>query len=137
MTDSPGAVLGAVAGVCFLGITFLPYAILTQSELSVYYGVGPVSPLVLAVFTVVGVIALAAVAQGRTDPAMTTGAALVVGIVVAALSLWWAIEVGGVVGGLSVSAAFENHRWVVVASALLVPIGAAIEAWKILRPQGP
>lgn len=130
-------IVGAIAAGGLILLTFLPYAILTAPELSVYYGVGPVSPVVLTVFAAVAGIALAGVAADRTDPAAAMGAVLVVGVVLTALLLWWSLAVRGVIGGLSVSATFEWHPWVLVGVAAVIPITASWYAGTILRPQGP
>ncbi|MFB6103805.1 MAG: hypothetical protein ABEJ57_01795 [Halobacteriaceae archaeon] len=125
------AALGVVVGIA------IPYAVLSASELSVYYGVGPVSPILLSVVAAVAFVALTGVARDATDPATATGAALVLGLALFGLLAWWAIEVAAVVGGLDVSAAFTYHRWALLALAAIVPIATATHARRILRPQGP
>jgi len=129
--------VGALAALAAILTILAPYAVLASGELAVYYGVGPVSPLVVAVFAAVAAVALLGVARGTADPATTTGAALVLGLTVLALLAWWAFEAGAVVGGLDVAATFDYHRWVLVAVAAVVPLAAAGHAWTVLGPQGP
>lgn len=137
MPRATAPILGVVAAGAVIFLTVIPYAFLTRSELAVYYGVGPVSPVVLSVFAAVALIALAGVAAGRTDAATGTGAAVVVGSVLTGLLLWWAIAAGDVVGGLAITATFDGHRWILVAVASIVPITAGWHAWTVLGPQGP
>lgn len=137
MVASRTALVGALAAVAVVVLTLVPIGLLTSSELSVYYGVGPVSPVVVAIFAGVACITLLAVAYDRTDPATTLGVALVLGIAVTGLLLWWAIETSSVVGGLTVAATFDYHRWAMVAIAAIIPTVAAWDAYRTLRPQGP
>lgn len=137
MVASRTAVLGAVAAVTVIVLTLVPIGVLSSSELAVYYGVGPVSPFVIAVFAGVAGIILLAVAYDRTDPATGTGVSLVLGVAVTGLSAWWAVETSGVVGGLAVAATFEYHRWTVVGVGAVIVAASAGEAWRVLRPQGP
>lgn len=137
MVTSRTAVLGAVAAVTAIVLTLVPIGVLSPSELSVYYGVGPVSPFVVAMFAGVAGITLLAVAYDRTDPATTTGVSLVLGVAVTVLFAWWAVAADGVVGGLAVAATFEYHRWTLVATGVVIAATSAWEAWRVLGPQGP
>jgi hypothetical protein len=104
----------------------LPYAIVeTTSAVGAYYGSGLVSPWIAAVLGLVLLIILAAGRQGRTDPSIAAGAGVAVGAVIVAVSLLWAVTVpNDLVLGLTESTLIEQHRWLVVAVALPIPLGS-------------
>lgn len=130
MTDvrlSP--VLGALANATYAVLVGVPYLLVPAGRaggLGAYYGFGPIDPPVLALFALVGAIAFAGGAAGRTDPSTAAGAALVAGVAVFGLTLLWALAVD--VSSLPVVPGdwIDWHRWVVL---LLSAIPALAGAW--------
>ncbi|MFB6120630.1 MAG: hypothetical protein ABEJ68_05885 [Halobacteriaceae archaeon] len=116
--------VGALACLALLALLAAPYALFDAATVQVYYGVGPVSPLVVALFAGVAFVALGSAAAGRADTATVAGLALVVGVGAVLITLSWALSAAGVTGGLPTSAAFGYHRWGLVAvSAALALAG--------------
>ena len=121
-----GPTVGIVGCVAYLLVLVVPYLIVeTTSAVGAYYGAGDLSPAVAAVFALLTIIVLAAGREGRTDPSLAAGAALVLGVFIVGLSLLWATTVPtSLVLGLTESTLIEHHRWVVVAAAVPIPLGA-------------
>jgi len=122
-----GPTVGIVGCVAYLLVLVAPYLIVeTTSAVGVYYAAGTLSPTITAVFALLAIIVLAAGREGRTDPALAAGGALVLGVFIIGLSLLWATTVPtGLVLGLTESTLIEHHRWVLIAAAVPVPLGAA------------
>jgi len=129
-------VAAAVAACALLALLGLPYGLTDASAVGVYYGVGPVNPLVVAAFAAVAVVALAAGAAGRADPATVSGLGLVVGLGSALVALPWALEAGPVAAGLPVDALFAYHRFAVLAAAGVVAV-ASLAASPLASAKGP
>lgn len=130
--------LGVVGCLAVLVLVGLPYLVTGRGAVSVYYDAGAVSPAFLSLPAVVAAVALLAGARDRSDPAVVAGVAVVLGALMALLALAWAVGVSpGVVGGLTTEAAFEYHRWALVAAGLGV---AGASAWYarlvVSRPGG-
>jgi len=122
-----GPTVGIVGCVAYLLVLVVPYLIVeTTTAVGAYYGAGALSPAVAAVFALLAIIVLAAGREGRTDPSLAAGAALVLGVFIVGLSLVWATTVPvSLVLGLTESTLIEQHRWAVVAAAVPIPLGAA------------
>ena len=134
MDDLRTAPTVAIAGcLAYLLVLAVPYLIVeTTSAVGAYYGSGALTPVVPGVFALVGVILFAAGREGRTDPSVAAGAGLVLGLFVLGLSVLWAATVPvSLVLGLTESTLIEHHRWVVVAVAIPIPLGAAWFAWAL------
>jgi hypothetical protein len=134
MDDLRTAPTVAIAGcLAYLLVLAVPYLIVeTTSAVGAYYGSGALTPVVPGVFALVGVILFAAGREGRTDPGVAAGAGLVLGLFVLGLSVLWAATVPvSLVLGLTESTLIEHHRWVVVAVAIPIPLGAAWFAWAL------
>lgn len=136
-TARTAAATGAAACLALFGLLALPYLLFGAGEVGVYYGAGPLSPAGVALFAGVALVALASAAAGRTDVPLVAGLAVVVGVAAAAITLPWALAAGSVVGGLPTSAAFDYHRWAVVAAALLLLAAAATLSLSAFDPKGP
>jgi hypothetical protein len=123
-------VLFAAAAAFLVGAT---YALLDPTAVGPYFAAGPASPLVVALFALVGVVVLAAGAAERSDPALMAGAALVLGAVSAGLAWWWALSVSpSLVGGLTDAASFDYHRWTVALAATGLLAASAAYARAVL-----
>lgn len=118
MSGRTPAWLGLFMSLVFLGLLAVPYLLIDGSEVSVYYGVGPVSPLYLAVLPVVTVVALLGGARGRSDPITAAGAGLAVSTLLGVLVAMWALEASTVVGGIAVDATFDRHRFALLGAAI-------------------
>ncbi|MFC4549337.1 MULTISPECIES: DUF7548 family protein [Halorussus] len=125
-TRAPTA--GILAAVAVLAAVVAPYFLISATNVAVYYGSPTFVPvhLVVGLFSLVAVIVFAAGRNGRTDPPTAAGAAVVLGGFMVVLSLWWAVAVGDLVGSLTAEAAFDYHRWVLLATTVAV---AACAAW--------
>lgn len=117
------APLVGIAG-CLVTLLALvaPYLALDAGAVGTYYGTGAINPLVGGLFCTVTIIVFAAGQRKRTDPATAAGVALVFGLLVAGISLVWAVTVPvGVVFQLSAPSIIEFHRWVLVAVSIVIP----------------
>jgi hypothetical protein len=111
-------IVGCLAVLLALGA---PYVLVEDaSGIGLYYGSGAVNPLLAGLFAAVTFIALAAGREGRSDPAMAAGVALVLGAVVTVIAVAWALTVR-----VDVVAIDTAHRWVVAGVSVFVPAGAA------------
>src|SRR5699024_6911184 len=116
--------LGVVGCLATLVPLAVRYLVVGAGAVGTYYGPGALSPLVAGLFAAVSVIVFAAGRAGRTDPATAAGVALVFGVVVAVISIVWAVTVPeSVVFQLSTTALFEYHRWVLAVCSLVIPAG--------------
>jgi len=129
--------LTLVGALAYLVAATFPYAVANVSEVGVYYGVGPLSPLLLLAPVGIALIAVFSGAKRRSDPATMAGIALVMGVTTALLTALWALPAGSVVGGMaSVSATFAYHRWALLLAACLVAAGGAGYAAAVLGVVG-
>ena len=128
-----GPTVGIVGCLLYLVVLSVPYFIVeTTSAVGAYYGAGILSPAVPAIFALVAIIVLGAGREGRTDPSIAAGAGLVLGLFILGLSLLWATTVPiSLVLGLTESTLIEHHRWLVVAVAVPIPLGAGWFAWAL------
>lgn len=119
--------LGIAASLAVIAALAAPFALAeTAADVWLYYGGGDVNPLVAGLFALVAVIVFAAGREGRTEPDMAAGVALVLGLFVVVLSALWALTVPWeFVTGFSATDLGENHRWLLVAVSLPVPASAA------------
>lgn len=123
--ERPAAGLGLGAAVAVVLLVLVPYAVANPGAIGVYYG-GLVGPPLAGLFAAVAAIGLAGAARERTDPATGAGVVVVLGVLTLALLAPWAAGVSpAVVGGMTTVAAFQYHRWALVAAAaVLVAAGA-------------
>ena len=131
-TIAPAA--GIVAALAVLAAIVAPYFLIGATEVGVYYGVPTPVPvhLVVGLFALVSVIVFAAGRNGRTDPLTAAGATVVFAGFMVLLALWWSIAVGGLVGSLTERAAFDYHRWLLLATTLGVAGAAGWFAIEVL-----
>jgi hypothetical protein len=123
-----------------IALLALPYLVLDGGEISVYYGVGPVSPLYLIVLPAVVAVALTGSLRGRSDAATAAGAGVAISTLLGVFVVLWALAAGDVAGGLTVAPTFAYHRVVLVASTVGLVFLTALFARAALRgavPQGP
>jgi hypothetical protein len=113
--------VGIVGCLAVLLALAAPYLLLEDaSGVALYYGSGAINPLVAGLFALVALIALAAGREDRSDPALSAGVALVLGVAIAAVAIAWALTVR-----VDVVEIDTVHRWVVAAVSPLVPLGSA------------
>lgn len=119
--------VGVVAAVAVVVLLSVPYGVIeSPGAVAAYYGGGAVNPLIAGLFALAAVIVFAAARQGRTDPALAAGTALVLGVFGAAILGLWALTVPlGVVTPFETSPLFEYHRFLTAAVALALPAAAA------------
>ncbi|GAB3016892.1 DUF7548 family protein [Natronobiforma cellulositropha] len=116
---------GIVACLCYLLVVFVPYLALTETEragLETYYSAfGVAGPQFLALLVVVATVLFAAGRELRTEPDYAAGLTLVIGMVLTLLVLVWAVSVPeDVVASIGEVSWLEYHRWVVLATAVLL-----------------
>lgn len=115
--EQAAAGLGIGAALAVVLLVLVPYAIADGRAVGVYYS-GLVGPPLAGLFASVAAIGLAGAARERTDPATGAGVVVVLGVLTLALLAPWAAGVSpSLVGGLTTVAAFEHHRWALVAAA--------------------
>ncbi|WP_132061390.1 DUF7548 family protein [Halorussus amylolyticus] len=132
--DTRAPSVGILASLAVLATVVAPFFLIRPTEAGVYYDAPTLVPvhLVIGVFASVAIIVFAAGRNGRTDPETAAGATVVLGGFVALLALWWAIAVGDIVGSLTENAAFDYHRWVLVAAAFALAGSAGWYAREVL-----
>ncbi|WP_115862611.1 DUF7548 family protein [Halorussus litoreus] len=132
--ETPAPTVGVIAALAVLLAIAVPYAIIDATEAGVYYGAPTFVPvhLLVGLFALVAIIVFAAGRNGRTDPPTAAGATVVLGGFMAAVVLWWAVAVGGLVGSLTEQAAFDYHRWLLLATTLAVAASAGWYARDVL-----
>lgn len=118
--------VGIVACLAVLAGLAAPYLLVSDpGAVGTYYGIGPFNPLFAGLFALVGLVVFAAGRQDRTDPALAAGAALVLGLFGAAMTVAWAASVpGALVFQLGENTLVEYHRAVLVVVTLAVPAAA-------------
>lgn len=110
--------LGVGAAVAIVLLVLLPYAIADPRAVGVYYA-GLVGPPLAGLFAAVAAIAFLGAMRERTDPPTAAGVTVVLGVLTLGLLVPWAAGVSpALVGGMTTVAAFEYHRWALVAGAL-------------------
>jgi|AntRauTorcE11898_2_1112593.scaffolds.fasta_scaffold39998_1 hypothetical protein len=118
--------VGIVASALVLFVLTVPYALVEAgSAVATYYASGAVNPLVVGLFALVALMVFAAGRQGRSPPDLVAGAALVLGLFMAVISLLWAVTVPeSLVQQLSTATILQYHRGALVLTALGVPSSA-------------
>lgn len=121
--------VGIVACLAFVFVLTVPYVVIsTPGAASAYYATGPISPLFAGLFALVAVIVFAAAREGRSDPALSAGAALVFGTFVAAFCLLWlASGPGEVILSLDEPGVewLQYHPYAVAVASLTIPASGA------------
>lgn len=121
--------VGIVGSLLVLVVLALPYAVFDMAAGTtpgLYYSAGAVSPLVAGLFALVTVIFGAAGREDRTDPLLAAGATLALGVFTVLVVALWALTVpADVVAGISESTVGKQHRWILTAVALVVPLSSA------------
>lgn len=118
--ERTAARLGVVAALAVVLLVLVPYALADARAIGVYYG-GLVGPPLAGLFAAVAAIGLLGALRGRTDPPTAAGVAVVLAAITLGLLAPWAAGVSpSLVGGLTTVAAFEHHRWALVAAAAVL-----------------
>lgn len=112
---------GVAACLLVLGVIAVPYLLTDSSTASLYYDSGLLHPFVAGLLAVVLIVVLAAGRQERTDPALAAGIALTLGLFMVLLTVAWALTMRVDIAGASLT----DHRWMLVAVTVTVPVTAA------------
>lgn len=113
--------VGIVGCLAVLLALAAPYVLVENAGgVGTYYGSGAINPLLAGLFAMVTLIALAAGREGRSDPALSVGVALVLGVAIVAVTVAWALT-----ARVDVVAIDTAHRWLVAGVSVLVPAGSA------------
>jgi hypothetical protein len=135
-TETAAPTVGAVASLLLAVVVFAPAVAVTEPNvgLAEYYAAGPVGVSVVGFLGLLSVVVFLAGKQGRTDPATIAGLTLVMGVAMLAFALTWALSLDPtlVFSFPQQYAWIENHRWVVVTVAAIVPMAAAAYARAVL-----
>lgn len=119
--------VGIVGALATALVVLIPYVAVTGEDataVGTYYGSGIVGPNVVGLFAVIALIVFAAGRQGRTEPDTVAGAALVLGLVTFVTAVAWTLTADTSIA-LSTSATWlPTLRWVLVATALVLPASA-------------
>jgi hypothetical protein len=111
-------IAGCLAVLLALGV---PYVLVEEAGgVGLYYGSGAINPLLAGLFAAITLIALAAGREGRSDPALSAGVALVLGVFIAIIAIAWALT-----ARVDVVAIDTAHRWIVAGASVFVPAGSA------------
>ncbi|WP_254838094.1 DUF7548 family protein [Natronomonas marina] len=135
--------LGIVASLSVVGLLLVPYAVVDGTAVGNYYGSGLLSPWVGGLLALVAVVVFAAGREERTEPETAAGIGVGLGLAAFVVAAVWAVTVPAevplqlttdepLVGPLTTGTVLEYHRWVLAATAALVPAAGAWYA-KTLR----
>jgi hypothetical protein len=117
--------VGIVACLAVILVLVIPYLLIDSGAVTIYYSAGVFNPLFAGLFALVSIIIFAAGREDRSDPELSAGVGLVLGVFILGYTALWAITVDiGVVYTLTSVAAFSYHRYVVVLVALIIPLSA-------------
>jgi hypothetical protein len=123
------APLVGIVGCLAVVVTLLaPYLALDPGAVGTYYGTGTINPLVGGLFSAVTSIVFAAGRNERTDPATAAGVSLVFGVLVAGVSLVWALTVPEAVVFQLPTTLLGLHRWVLAIASLVIPASGLWDA---------
>ena len=112
--------VGIVACLAVLAALAAPYVLAdSTANVGLYYSSGAINPLLAGLFALVVLIVFAAGREGRTEPDLAAGAALALGLFTLLIAVAWALTTR-----VDVIAITTSHRWVVVATAALLPVSA-------------
>jgi len=131
MEPRRAASAGAVACALLAVVVAVPYLVVAPTDqpgVGLYYALGAVNPIGVAFVAVVGVVAFAAGARERSDPALVAGLMLAAGLLSLLATVEWALSFGGLrqdVVGTATLELFAAHRWAVVGAAALWAAAAA------------
>ncbi|MFC7232949.1 hypothetical protein ACFQMM_19225 [Saliphagus sp. GCM10025308] len=125
--------LGVVAALAYVFAALAPYVLLEvdTSVLEVYFAAGIAGPNLLSLFALVTVVLFAAGRQARTEPDLVAGVALVLGLVLLAMTALWAVSVPESVAFEAGADWFVYHRWFTTAISAVVPAAAVWYAWTL------
>ena len=124
------AYAGAVACALVAVAVAAPYLLVAPADqpgVGLYYALGAVNPVGVAFVAVVGVVAFAAGARGRSDPVLVAGLTLAAGLLSALATVEWALSFGGLrqdVVGTATRNLLAVHRWAVVGATALWGVAA-------------
>jgi hypothetical protein len=138
MNPRPVAYLGAAACALVAVAVLAPYLVVPAAEqqgIGVYYGLGLVNPVGVALAATVAAVAFAAGAEGRSDPVLVAGLLVVVGVFSLAAAGEWALAfreapLSDVVRKETFDL-FSWHRWAVTGLTALWAASAAGFAWAL------
>ncbi|MFP8955758.1 hypothetical protein ACLI4Y_03445 [Natrialbaceae archaeon A-CW3] len=119
--------LGIVAAVAYVIAAFVPYFVLEAPAgvLEFYYAAGLAGPQVLSLFAFVAIVIFAAGRQQRSEPELVAGLTLILGLVLAVVTLHWAVSVPtNVILEAGDVTWFEYHRWVTLLLAAVIPVAS-------------
>ncbi|EJN60250.1 hypothetical protein SAMN04487950_2362 [Halogranum rubrum] len=130
--------VGVGACVALLVALGVPYVAVSGGEavLGAYYASGPVGVGGVAFMALLTVVVFLSGTRGTAEPDLVAGLALVLGVATFLLTVVWALAVDEtLLFNLPASATWmTSHRWVVVAVAAVVPLGAAGYVRGVLWP---
>lgn len=116
------AIAGCLLVVAVLGVPYLLFQTAPGTTVDLYYGSGAVNPLVGGGLALLATLVLAAGREERTDPVLSAGVGLALGVFVFGIAVVWALTVpDDVYVGISASELGKQHRWFVALAALVVP----------------
>ncbi|WP_311170981.1 DUF7548 family protein [Halobellus ordinarius] len=139
-TDSSSfaARIGAIVSLLLAAVVFVPALVVTAPGTGVgdYYASGPLGVSIVGFLALLGVVVFLAGAQERSDPVTLSGIALVSGLAMLLFSLLWAVSIDQTLlfSFPAEYAWMENHRWAVVAVALVVAATGGGYARTVLNP---
>lgn len=122
--------VGVVAAVGVVLALSVPFGLVEDPNAVItYYGGGAINPLIAGLFALVSVIVFAAAREERADPAISAGAALVLGGFAFVIAAVWAVTVPrGLVTQLSTAAVLEYHPIALAVITLALPASALLYA---------
>ncbi|WP_136716551.1 DUF7548 family protein [Halorientalis salina] len=130
MERSIGMALSTIASAAFIVILLAAFLVESVRDVLLYYGFGTVSPIFAGILAMVVILACVAVRYGSLSETTGTAIALGLGLTILLVVTVWAVT--GRVDVFQASGwAFPAQRWVLVAVAVLIVLGAGLHAWRV------
>lgn len=126
------ATAAAVVAALLAATVFAPLAVVSGAgqTLGAYYAGGPFGLTAVGLLALLSVVVFLSVDQSHTDTLLLSGAGLVVAVVVLLLAIVWTLTLDPTVlfSFPPEYAWIENHRWVVLAGALVLAAASGLQA---------
>jgi hypothetical protein len=126
--------VGIVACLLVLVVALAPSVLVGEPPVGAYYAAGPTGLSAVGFLGVFGAVAFLAGRQGRTEPDLAAGVALVLGATTLAVAVVWFLAVDETLlfSFPAEYAWIEWHRLAVPVVAATLPVVAGVYAWTVL-----
>jgi len=128
--------LAAVVAAALAVVIFAPLVLVTGTgeTLGAYYAAGPFGLTAVGLLAVVAAVVFLSVGRPHTDTLMLSGVGVVVALSVVLTAVAWVVTIDSTVlfSFPAEYAWIQNHRWVVLAGALVLAAVSGLQARTVL-----